>query len=497
MYSVLHSRLGSPLSEPERLEACAPKRAQLLDARLLPSTLSGDALAASDVIPNLMVGVVGAGFAGLMAAWYLQQCGVQVAVFESADRIGGRVRTDRDFIAGKTVEAGAELIGVNHAMWFSLADLFGLPLVPITGADEYTEAGLQVRLRIGDHDLDEAEQERLHAALLDVIDAIGQDAAGIDQTSPWLSPGAASFDAMSVGDRLDQLLPDTSSLARAALEFILANDNCAAVVNQSYLGLLSLVSAGRFGDDILGLRGYWELTETHRCGGGNDQLAAMLSADLADIFLNTAVQRIEVRPDSVIMDDTSGTGRFDFVVLSAPATVWPTIQSHLPFNPGDRTMAHGPAVKYLNSFVTQFWVDSQLAPSALWDGLGSVWEGTDAQPTVPEFGLSVYSGGPHVLGEGDYPNRLSQIFPDYGPTAERFVNWPTTPGIMTGYSVPAPGQVTTVGQALAEPHGDRLFFAGEQSFVPFFGYMEGALQSGARCAREIIRSVCPEALNGG
>ena len=55
------------------------------------------------------------------------------------------------------------------------------------------------------------------------------------------------------------------------------------------------------------------------------------------------------------------------------------------------------------------------------------------------------------------------------------------------------GQVTTVGQALAEPHG-RMFFAGEQSHVPFFGYMEGALQSGARAAREIIRLECPEAL---
>jgi monoamine oxidase len=182
------------------------------------------------------------------------------------------------------------------------------------------------------------------------------------------------------------------------------------------------------------------------------------------------------------------------VVLAVPPAVWPEIESHLPFDPAERTMSHGPAVKYLNSFETQFWADSQLAPSALWDRMGVVWEGTDRQPTEPEFGLSVYSGGPAVLTDADYPALLSEIFPGYAPTGERFVDWPSTPGIMTGYSVPSPGQVTTVGQALAEPHGDRLFFAGEQSYVPFFGYMEGALQSGARAAREIIRAECPEAL---
>jgi monoamine oxidase len=39
------------------------------------------------------------------------------------------------------------------------------------------------------------------------------------------------------------------------IEFTIANDNCAHVAQQSYLGLLALVSAGRTGDDPAGLRG--------------------------------------------------------------------------------------------------------------------------------------------------------------------------------------------------------------------------------------------------
>ena len=53
--------------------------------------------------------VIGAGIAGLSAAWHLREGGVAATVLEARDRIGGRVWTDRDF-AGFPVEFGAELI---------------------------------------------------------------------------------------------------------------------------------------------------------------------------------------------------------------------------------------------------------------------------------------------------------------------------------------------------------------------------------------------------
>jgi monoamine oxidase len=492
-YAELNSVFGLPATGQQLMDLTAPKRAALRDAYLLPDTLDVAALQASERIQALQVVVAGGGLAGLAAAWYLHECGVSAAVFESSERLGGRVRTDRDFIAGKTVEAGAELIGANHPMWVTLAEMFCLPLVEISKDSDYGNAGLGVRLRLGDYDLTPDDKKQVHADLEPVIDAIGRDAANIDPVFPWLSPGAAQFDALSVGQRLDQLLPAAGSLARGFFEFVLGNDNCAPVINQSYLGLLTLVSAGRVGDDTEGLRGYWEYTETHRCGGGNDLLVGALAGQiLNDIRACDAVTAVEVLSDRVIFTSQSGRGRCDYFILTAPPTVWPSISSDVPWDPAQRTMAHGPAVKYLNSFDTQFWFDSQLAPTALWDALGSVWESTDKQPTVPGFGLSVYSGGAFVLDETGYRTGLSAIFPGYAPVAERFVDWPHTPGVMTGYSVPAPGQVTTVGQALAEPHG-RLYVAGEQSFVGFFGYMEGALQSGMRAAREIIRAECPEA----
>ena len=53
--------------------------------------------------------VIGAGIAGLSAAYHLAQAGIEATVLEARDRIGGRVWTDRDF-ADIPVEFGAELI---------------------------------------------------------------------------------------------------------------------------------------------------------------------------------------------------------------------------------------------------------------------------------------------------------------------------------------------------------------------------------------------------
>jgi monoamine oxidase len=47
--------------------------------------------------------------------------------------------------------------------------------------------------------------------------------------------------------------------------------------------------------------------------------------------------------------------------------------------------------------------------------------------------------------------------------------------------------VTRVGPQLQQPLADRVWLAGEHTCYAFVGYMEGALQSGARAAVRIAR----------
>jgi monoamine oxidase len=72
--------------------------------------------------------VIGAGFAGLACADTLAHGGVNVILLEATGRPGGRVRTDRKFVAGDNVELGGEWIGANHPTWLAFAQEFGLRL---------------------------------------------------------------------------------------------------------------------------------------------------------------------------------------------------------------------------------------------------------------------------------------------------------------------------------------------------------------------------------
>lgn len=71
--------------------------------------------------------VLGAGLAGLAAAWNLMQRGYDVRVFEAQDIPGGRVKTIRKpFRNGGYAEAGAVRIFDNHRWTMKYIKLMGL-----------------------------------------------------------------------------------------------------------------------------------------------------------------------------------------------------------------------------------------------------------------------------------------------------------------------------------------------------------------------------------
>jgi len=237
------------------------------------------------------------------------------------------------------------------------------------------------------------------------------------------------------------------------------------------------------------MMGYWDCTETHHCVGGSEQLVVKLAQPLSkNIHLNWPVSTLAIRPNDVRMTSCRAAGTymqdFDYVILAAPPKCWPQIESSIPFPRCAYTMADGPAVKFFSRFNTVF---SELARNARWDQLGQVWEtrfwdAAKGQQEDKGFGLTVYSGGTFIRSEAEYMVLMDNLYPGYKEhvTKRLRVDWANMMWIGTGYSTPAPGQVTTVGQKLSLPFQKRLYFAGEHTCVPFHGYMEGALQSGAR-----------------
>jgi monoamine oxidase len=434
--------------------------------------------------------VIGAGFAGLACAYELTRAGWDPVVLEARNRVGGRVLSFNasiggEFVAGRNIEGGGELVGSNHPHWAAYAERFGLRFL-----DAVDNEKLAFPVLLGDRALEADEALAIYEAIDRVLPAITADARAIDAEAPWLSPRAAHFDARSVARRLGEL--GLSPDALRALDAMLSGDNAAASARQSDLALLAAVKGG-------GLEAYWTESEVYRCDGGNQRLAIELARALADrVRLGTPVASVRMLGDRVIV--TTGAGGIvegEHAVLAAPPTVWGKILFDPPLPPGLAPQT-GVAVKYLARVRSRFWEAEGKNPDALGDGLFTwTWDGTNNQTDPGEACLTAFSGGPvaerarAITAEGRdaaYAGAISRVFPGFPASfvESRFMDWPADLWTGTGYCFPAPGEVTTILPKLHAGLG-RLHFAGEHTSPAFAGYMEGALESGARVARRIAR----------
>ncbi|MCA3011180.1 MAG: FAD-dependent oxidoreductase, partial [Myxococcaceae bacterium] len=83
---------------------------------------------------------------------------------------------------------------------------------------------------------------------------------------------------------------------------------------------------------------------------------------------------------------------------------------------------------------------------------------------------------------------LNRVFPGARaaarPGEQVTVPWSDEPLAKGGYALYGPGQVTAFRGCEGEPEG-RVFFAGEHTDLSAQGYMEGAVRSGVKAARDV------------
>ena len=429
--------------------------------------------------------VVGGGFAGLACAYELKLAGYHVTVLEARQRIGGRVLSFHDFIPGKVVEGGAELIGSNHLHWVAFAKRFDLNFRDVTDDKQ-----LDPPVVLGGKRLTSDESKTLFQEMDAAFEQMTNDARAVVADEPWKTPNATALDAESTQGWLDKSGVSARTKLAIAVEFV-AN-NGAPLNRQSYLGNLAQVKGG-------GLETYWTESEVYRCAEGNDALARKLAEAIGaeNIRRATPVAAIDVPAGKVLVTCADGAKvEGDDVVCTVPPSVWSKI-AFTPNLPAALKPQMGTNIKYLTSVKERFWLPQRLSPNATNEGelFGLTWENTDNQPG-PGAGLTAFSGGPPAdrarqldaaIRNKTYADELEKIFPGFRENfvQARFMDWPGEEWTHTGYSFPAPGQVTTVGPLLAQPHAARLHFAGEHTCYKFVGYMEGALDSGVRIAKRL------------
>ena len=476
LYARLHTRFGAPIDRREMIRQSLLGAAGLLLSERF--AFGGQRASAPRVV------VIGAGFAGLTAAYELSRAGADVTVLEARNRVGGRVVSFRDLVPGGAMEGGAELIGTNHPIWMDYKQRFGLSFV------DMTEEDAEAPIVLGGRRLTAKDSEKLWEDMTAALSGLNADAAKIpDPYACWTAPDAAAWDKRSLADWIAaQPIPD---LCKAGVDAQMVADNGVTTAWQSYLGNLAMVKGG-------GVEKFWTETEVYRCAGGNQQLATKLAAAVGStrVHLRQPVSAITVGERGVVVTAGATKHECDYAVLAVPPLTWNRIAFTPRLHVSD-TPQMGSNVKFLMKTKDQFWKASRLSPDAFTDGpVHLTWHTTEQpegrrrrrrspSPAVPPPTRA--AAGSATERTGNYLTALSKVYPGLRASFERgrFMDWPSDPWVKGSYSFPAPGEVTTLGPQLQQPLAGRVFLAGEHTCYAFVGYMEGALQSGARVAKRI------------
>ena len=441
------------------------------------------------------VTVIGAGLAGLAAAFDLQRAGWPVTVLEARPRIGGRVYSLRSFLHGQVAEGGGEFIEESHTRMLAFAREFNLPLGRVGSWQG----------QAGDWACLEGKSGRLldsslwGSVLHEEIDRIWRALSELgnlvpDPQRPQAAPNASGLDRQSAHDWLASL--DVHPLAK---NHFAQHIRAEYTTEPERFSLLDLArnAAMYYRSGIHG--------ENYRVIGGNDRIPCALAEALPDVRLNAVVTSIRILPEEVVVTckqhDTHQTIHSTFAILAVPLMTARLIDYHGSLPDAHQRMvaevSYGAVTKVLIQYRRRFWEERGWNGRLVTDtGLVYTWHAT-SHVEAEDGILTVYTGGEPAarlatLSDEDRiqlaVDEIERLFPDSSRLIEKTatIAWPNEEFSRGSYLALAPGQVTAHWERLMKPAG-RLFFAGEHA-TPLQGFMEGAVESGQRAAMTILSS---------
>ncbi|MGN6693682.1 MAG: flavin monoamine oxidase family protein [Aquihabitans sp.] len=441
--------------------------------------------------------VVGAGLAGLTAALDLVEAGWDVTVLEARNRVGGRVHTIRSeaFTDGLHAEAGGESIDADHDDLLAMLDRFGLEtedrppnkildgLTSWRGRRHTTADFVAGRDgRVG------ADYERYYAALDDL-------APDIDPAHPEAHDGAAALDARSLADFVDEL--DLVPEAR----FLVDSDNRGEFnAEANDVSLLFVAQQWAVGEDISD-----EDVEAMRVAGGNDRLPRAMADELDDVVVTQApVTRVAHTDTGVSVTAGGATYEGAWLVLACPFVPLRAVAFDPPL-PDDVAAAIagldlGHAAKVTIQYDERGWADDPTGATSGFTvtdaDFGIAWSPTDSygDPDGPGLLTAFITGDGAVAAEAQTDaERIAAVRQAFAATYPQLegrdsghpstIAWANERYTGGGYAVFRPGQMAAYWPVIRSGTG-RIRFAGEHTET-LAGYMESAIRSGHRVAKEL------------
>ena len=444
---------------------------------------------------NKTVTVIGAGLAGLSAAYDLHRAGWNVIVLEARGRVGGRVVSVRSFSNGLVAEGGGEFIEDSHTRMLAYAQQFNLQLGRVGSWQKQDGDWGSFDGKSGPLSDEKIWGTDLHAEIEKVWSAVSQLGKYVpNPNQPQASRDAQRLDAQSAWDWINSL--KAHPLAK---NYFIQHIRSEYTAEPECFSLLDLARNSAMYYSTMERRTNWRVV------GGNDLIPGALADALPDVRLNAAVQAIRIQPDEVAVtykqNDSHLTINSAFAILAIPLTTARLIKFNPPLPSAHQSMvdevSYGAVTKVLIEYRKRFWNDMG------WNGRLT----TDSPIVITWFATSHIQGEGGVItaytggAPGEKLSALSdeertrvavveieKAFPGSSDLIEHTatIAWQNEPFTRGSYMALAPGQVTAHWRTLFEPVG-RLFFAGEHA-SPIQGFMEGAVESGQRVAASIISS---------
>ena len=401
----------------------------------------------------MRVVVVGAGFAGLMAAYRIVQAGHEVVVLEARDRVGGRVWS-QELIPGDprtVIERGAEFV--------------------LDGYDVMRAVLAELGLGLADTVMSYYQREYRGGA-----------AAAPEEVARCAADLAAAAAVTAPGTSLAQVVAGWP--ASPALAAYLSRVEVTNGVSADVLAAAAVIDVtGGFGP-----RPCW------RVPGGNQRLARELASRLGPSVRRRSPARSIQQDDQgvrVLTDDGEAAG--DAAIVAVPLAVL----RRLPFSPPVPDACHRAWQRAGLAYNAKLHVPltRPAAPSAVQSVPGMFWTWTAAdatgqvQPVLHSFGGT--EPGLAALtrsgGAATWASRAAALRPELGLDVTRalLTTWNDDPWAGESYSALTVAVAGGDEELLAAPAG-RVHIAGEHSAGAWAGLMEGALRSGERAAREVL-----------
>ena len=419
--------------------------------------------------------VVGGGFAGLRAARDLLDAGRDVLVLEARERLGGRTLMVPFPGSDKHVELGAAWVAPRYHRWVAQEmDRYGLALA------EPVDMGASFNWRF-DGEVSSAfplagdqlfELERAIYRIIEASHRIDTDVPRDEGDLTALDVSVEEFlRGLDLSERTYDFLAGFGSLGSGA-----ESSEWSAI---TALSLIAAFDCSAYA---------WLAAVTDKFAGGTATVVDALVGDAQpDVRLSTAVERVEQRPGEVVVSAAGGqTFAASAVIMAVPLNVWRDIEFVPELSEAKATLrseGHPNRMGKLWALVegappdtTAFGPDSDLlllAPQYEVDG-ALLMVGFSAPPST----LDVTDGAA-------VERAVRQHFPHASVRASLAHDWNADPFSNGGWQTYRPGHATRYMSGLQTPEG-RVYFAGADTATKWIGWLDGALETGARAAGQAL-----------